>query len=332
MNNTIIQQGAFTSSGSNVFIGLDSGIDWITVHNLTQGSTNQTTAVGVKYFWQKEMGNGTTWVTYKSNATNAANLEQYIVNGGVTYYDTSIQTPSALNSTITAISNATPPVVTNTGNNGLVPGSVVRLINVAGGQQLGGFDFTVGFNTLSATTFSLDYMSTIVAATTGSWRVIPFNPIFYPVNRFITKITQASQAVVTLSVTHGYQVGQVVRMVVPAEYGMVEMDGLEATITAINTTATTGNTITLDINSSSFTPFAFPLTAAVPFTPAEVVPVGMDTGFALAQSPVVDILSDATENIASMGVILTGGAGFPGGADDDVMVWVAGKSFQTDLF
>ena len=328
MDNTIMQQGRFTSTGAAVTLQLRADLDWLKVYNITQGAASQTTAVGVKYYWQRGFPAGAKWTTFKSSAANAADLEQYLTTNGFTLVDSSVQTPGLLNATITAISNAAIPVVSNSGTNGLSAGDVVRLINVAGAQQLGGFDFTVGYNTLTTGTFSLDYMSQIVAGTTGSWRKINFDPIFYPRRRFITKITKAASAVVTLSVTHGYKVGQLVRMVVPAAFGMIEMDGLQATITAINTTTTSGNTITINVDSTAFTTFAFPLTADVPFTPAEVVPMGEDTASALTAG--VDILTDATLDVSYIGIKLTGGVNNPAGAAEDVIYWVSGKSFSVD--
>lgn len=328
MDNTIIQQGRFTSDGTTKTLQIRSDLDWMMVYNTTIGAASQTTAVGVKYYWQRGFPAGAKWTTFKSNAANAANLEQYLTSNGFTLVDSSVQTPGVLNATITAVSNAAIPVVTNTGTNGLAAGDVVRIINVASAQQLGGYDFTVGYNTLSTTTFSLDYMAQIVAGTTGSWRKINFNPLYYPRRRFITKITQAAQAVITMSVTHGYTVGQLVRFVVPAAFGMVEMNGLQGTIVAINTTTTSGNTITVDIDSSAFTAFAFPLSAAVPFSPALVVPVGEDSAEALSAD--VNTLDDATINTGYIGITLTGGANNPGGASNDVLYWVAGKSFSVD--
>lgn len=328
MDGTIIQQGRFTSNGSARTLQIRSDVDWLKVYNTTVAAANQTTAVGVSYMWLRGFPAGAQWEHLKSNAAAAANLDQYLTSGGFTLVDSSVQAPGVLNSTITAVSNAAIPVVTNSGTNGLVAGDVVRLINIAGAQQLGGFDFTVGYNTLSTTTFSLDYMSQIVAGTTGAWRKINFDPLFYPRRRFITKITQASSAVVTLSVTHGYKVGQLVRFVVPAAYGMVEMDGLQGTITAIDTTTTTGNSITVNIDSSAFTTFAFPVTGDYPFTAAEVIPVGEDTAQALSAG--VDILSDATLNTGYIGIQLAAGANSPAGQNNDVIYWIAGKSFSVD--
>ncbi len=320
---TLITTGSFTSDGANKALQFPQGVSWIEVRNLTQEAASQTTAVGVKYYWQEDgFAAGSKEVTFKTNAANAANLVQYITSNGFTLVDTSSQAYGALQSTITAISNAAIPVVSNSGTNGLVPGNIVRLFNVAGAQQLGGIDFTVGYNTLTSGTFSLDYMAQIVAGTTGSWRLVKYDPVFYPSSRVITKISKATQAVVTLSVTHGYKVGQQIRFNVAPEFGMVEMDGRQATIVAINTTTTSGNTITVDIDSSAFTTFAWPLSAANEFTPALVVPVGQNSAESISLG--VDLLSDATLNQSYVGLILTGGADCPGGATSDVMAWRAG--------
>lgn len=324
MAGTIIQQGNFTSDATDKTIRLVSGVDWMEVYNYTVASGAQTTAVGVEYYWQRGFGDGEGIERKKSNAANAANLTALLTSGGFTYVDSSANPNDTLHTDITAVSAAAIPVVTATAAHGLAAGSVVRLFNVAGAQQLGGMDFTVGHNTNGANTYSLDYMSQIVAGTTGSYRRIKYDPLYYPRHRSITKITQAASAVVTMSVTHGYKVGQEVRFVVPAEYGMVEMDGLLGTITAIDTTVTTGNSITVDINSSAFTAFAFPLTAVSPFSPALVVPVGMDTAEAISQA--VEISSDATDNDGYIGMLLEAGVDGPAGDTADVIYWRAGVS------
>lgn len=325
MDNTIIQQGRFTSTGAAKTLAIRSDVDWMYTFNYTQSLAATAGSDQTIYcYWQRGMA-ANTGLTYTKTVTTLALVPRQLT-AGFTLIDSSSNPVGALNATTTAISNAAIPVVSNSGTNGLLAGDVVRIINTTGAQQLGGFDFTVGHNTLTSGTFSLDYMSQIVAGTTGSWRKISFDPLYYPRSRYITKITKASSAVVTLSVTHGYKVGQQVRFTVPAAYGMTQMDGLQGTITAIDTTATTGNTITVDIDSSAFTTFAFPLTAAVPFSPAVVVPIGEDTAQAISSG--VDLLNDATINTGYIGIQLAGGAGSPAGANNDVIYWVAGKSFS----
>lgn len=317
MASTIIQSGSFTSDGTAKLLNIRSDLDWMEVVNYTQAATQQATGRGVKFEWYRGMASDTGLEYKKTNSTDALNLVT-LTSGGFTLLNTSSQTPGALTSTITAVSNAAIPVVTNSGTNGLTAGDVVRLIDITGAQQLGGMDFTVGINTLSATTFSLDYMAQIVAGTTGSWRKINFDPQFYPARRFITAISQATSAVIKLSVTHGFTAGQAVRINVPSAYAMTQIDGLVGNITAVSTA---NNTITVDIDSSAFTAFSFPLTAAVPFTQATVVPIGET-----ANSTYANTLDDATDNISYIGMKLAGGAQSPAGSASDVIYWKAGKS------
>src|SRR5690606_1375812 len=103
---------------------------------------------------------------------------------------------------------------------------------------------------------------------------------------------------------------------------------LKASIVAINEADADGitNTITIDIDTTGFTAFAFPLTAAPGSTPAQVVPMGENTAQALALG--ADILGDATRNDAVFGIQLVAGTGSPAGVANDVIYWVAGKSFK----
>lgn len=336
---TTTLQGNFKSTGGNIFIPLESGVDWMRVINLSEAAlTNQTVQVGVEFYWQRGFPFDTTYSYYKSNAANADNLIFFNTAGGFTPIDTSTNTIGDLNNGSTGISNvsaANPPVVTVGSTGGMEAGSVVRIYNVVGAQQLGGLDFTVGNGTFSGTTFSLDYMPAIAAAAApgagASFRVINFDPIFYPRRRYITKIVRGSTTTVSLSVTHQYQVGQAVRFVVPAAYGMTQINGLLGTIVAIDTsvTAVTGNTITVNIDSNGFSPFVFPVTSIHPFSPAEVVPVGEDTGVALSLG--ANILADATINTAATGMLLTGGVDMPGGPSGGFsMFWQAGTVFSTN--
>jgi hypothetical protein len=184
--------------------------------------------------------------------------------------------------------------------------------------------------------FELSYMAQIANANpgAGTFRRIPFNPYFYPSTRYITKIGQETNAVVTLSVTHQFTVGQVVRFVVPTvtslAFGMTELDGLQATIIAINDPDADGvtNTITVDIDTTGFSAFAFPLTTAPGFTPAQVVPMGENTAEAIQLN--ANILGDATINTGFFGLTLQAGANSPAGVATDVIYWLAGKSFSVN--
>lgn len=209
-------QGKFTSTGDSQTLNIRSGVDWIKVLNYTDNT---------QYFWQVGMAAGVGKIT-AANGTTAS------LGAGLGFYpiDTSLNVPGA-SVVLTAISAAAIPVVSTGNTGGLANGDIVRLYNVTNGVQLNSIDFTIG-GLIANTSFTLAYMSQIVAANAGTFRRIPYNPIFYPRNRYIVSISQAVEAVVVLTVTHGYKVGQVVSFVVPsvggsaASYGMTEINGL----------------------------------------------------------------------------------------------------------
>ena len=159
------------------------------------------------------------------------------------------------------------------------------------------------------------------AATGGSYRIVKWDPIFYPRWRFIANITQAASAVITTTVSHLFTVGQVVRFTIPAVYDMVELDGLQGSITDI-----TAGTITVDIDTTAFTAFSFALPADVPFSPAIISPIGEDVS--VARDAARDELGDSIRNVAYIGIDLGAGNTSPSGNANDVIYWVAGKSFQ----
>lgn len=332
-------QGTFTSTGTAKILQIRQDVDWMYVYNTTIAAANQTTAIGVKYYWQRGFAQGAMWAMFKSNAAAAANLDQFLTTGGFTLVNNTLNVPGP-SIDLSAISNATPPVVSTADTSGLSNGDIVRIFNTTGAQQLGGLDFTIGAISTN-TSFTLAYMRAIVAATDGTFRRIPYDPYFYPPTRLITKIVKGSSAspalsdsvaVVTLSVTHAFTVGQVIRFIIPtvtsAAYGMTQLNNVQATIVAINQPDANSvtNTITVDVDVSSFGTFAWPLTADPVHTPAQVVPVGENTAQALASG--TDILGDSERNIGFLGISLAGGASSPGGATGNIMYWVAGKSFS----
>ena len=322
-DNTIIQQGSFVSTGAAVTIPLRSSVDWMHTWNYTQMGAGAATAT--EFLWQRGMPTG--GGLYYFHAAGNAILSSGIVAApaGFTYVDSSVSSlgvPVA----VTNVTAALPPLVLTGNTQGMVTndGHVIRLYNIVGGQQFGGIDYSIGA-VVNNTSIALAYSSQPIAATTGFYRIIASSPtagLFYPRRRVATIITQAAQAVVTTSVQHGFVVGEEVRFKIPAAYGMIELDGLTGTIVAIDAAVgPTHNTLTVNIDTTGFTPFAFPLTAAAPFTPAEVFPIGEDPTY-------TNLLDDATNNTGYIGMVLAGGATGPSGANADVIYWQAGKSFN----
>lgn len=340
-------QGNFVSTGASVSLPIPTGVDWMWVYNQTQ-----LVAAGggqlVQAYWQRAIPIGSAAnlsIQYtKTAVTGALVPAAFAANAGFFLYDTSINIPGA-NVLYTDISGATPPVVTSNDIRGLANGDIVRMQSGVGAQQVGGIDYTIGNLTPgggNTGTFELSYAAGIAAAATPGaaafYRRIPYSPYFYPRNRTIAKIevdpNNSAQAIVTLLVTNDFTVGQKIRFVLPkvgnssVYFGMTQLNGIEATIVAVGAADVDGitNTITVDVDVSTFTAFAWPLTTSGRFTPPQVVPVGENTAEALLLN--TNILGDSTINEATFGMLLTGGANGPAGVADDVIYWVAGKSFN----
>ncbi len=339
-------QGSFTSTGLPTTLQIRSGVDYIWVKNMTTLAAGGA-GTGVEYYWQLGMTQGTGIEYIKTAVTNAIAPTVMAAPTGFFLIDSSVNLPAASTALTGITANGggynSPQVLTGN-TNGLpvtavaganIPAGVIRIFNTVGATQLAGMDFSVA-NVVANTSMDLIYMPTIAAANpgAGTYRVIPFDPLYYPTRRYITKISQAAQAIVTLSVTHGYTVGQVVRFIIPAvtglAYGMTQLDGVQATIVAVGQADTNGstNTITINVDTTGFGAFALPLTGVVGHTPAQVVPMGENTAQALTSG--VNILGDSTTNTGYIGIMLQAGTNSPAGVAGDVIYWVAGKSFNVD--
>lgn len=327
--NTLVQQGRFVATGNNVFIPLRGGVDSMEVINFTQWGAAAAGATGVKFEWYNFQANGGGF-EYQNEAGTNRLLAQILTTGGFTFVDTS--NPSTIyapqNTTVTAISTATPPIVSLTSTAGLVSGQTVIFNNIAGAPQFSGIPFTID-TIVANTSFRLPYAPTLaVAGTTANF--YPYNysptivyPNFRPSLNYITAITAGSPTVIKLSMSVQYVVGQTVRIDNPdSKNGMPQINNLSGTITAVNTT---NNTISVNIDSTGFTAFAFPAAGAYPFTPATVTPFGEGQN-ALISNP--NLLDDSVVNNAQIGMVLFAGVNGPAGQANDVIYWKAFKSFN----
>lgn len=307
--------GQFTSDATDEIIDLNPNHNILSVDlaNITKfGSTAASTEVMTAH-WELGYTNG--WALTQLKTSGAATLQIPTMSTtlGISVLDTSDQTPGPLVATGTAINRASPAVVSDASTTTLTANStVVRMLNTTGMLQIAGMDFTVGAVNAGAD-FALRYLNNSgfgSDATNADWRIIPFDPQFYPRRRFVTAITQASSAVITLSVAHDFTVGEKVRIFNPdSNFGMGQIHNQLGTISAVATGST--NTITVDIDSSAYTAFAFPTSAiaAGGITFAQVVPVG-DSG---------TVLTGATNNVSAKRVLIESNAL---GATSDVMRYI----------
>ncbi len=292
--------GTFTSDGAVRNIVLPSGYTDFKLINITDiGSAAAATPV-MRAQGTSSMSAGSAYYSLKTNGAATNQIESTTATGGFTFVDDSASVPLSAAVAITAITNATPPVVSTASTAGLSTSDIVRVYGTTGQLNIAGLDFTID-TIVANTSFNLAFMvAPGAAATAGFWRRVPFDARYYPRRRIITSISKATSAVIVMSVTHGYTVGQKVRFIVPSAFGMTEMNNLLGTVTAINTTT---NSITVDIDSTAFTTFAFPssATAALGVTFAQVVPVG-EAAINSVSQPYGNLLDDATDNVSFRGV------------------------------
>ena len=79
---------------------------------------------------------------------------------------------------------------------------------------------------------------------------------FYPSLNVPINVTQGYPSIVQLLIPVNYVVNQFISLRIPPEFGMIQANGKTAKIMAVNTGA---NTITLDLDTSSFDAFVFPI-------------------------------------------------------------------------
>lgn len=313
--NQSIVRGTFTSDGTSEQIVVPWLPSFFKVRNITQfGSTSASTPVMIAER-TSEMPEASALTYTKTSGSATLDLPTMNLTDGIFFVDTSSQ---ELGSEITgtAITNADPAVATAT-SHGLIVGDRIRIYNSTGMLQIAGMEFTVT-DVPTSDTFTLgtlDASGFSSAATAFTVRTIP-DPLYFPPFFWITNISQASNAVVQLSTAsstvNNFGVDQEIRLIVPSEFGMTQADNQRATIVSRNNT---NGTITLDLDTSSFTAFAFPssATAAAGVSFPQVIPFGTVS---------TDIQNPVT-NQANFQVRLGTNAI---GDNNDVMEWVASLS------
>lgn len=332
---TIVTQGTFTQPATAVTqtIPLPSGCDYFVTTNLTQMATTQGTGRVVRGEWYGgglfNDNDGLRWK--KTNSTSAINIDNFstsTASNGFTYVSSFPAPQAAL--TGTAITNASPAVasVTNTYSEG----DQVTIYNAVLMQQISGMTFTISSVSGSAfTLLGLDASGFADAATAFTVRrVAPSLPVA-PQFLYVTGITQATQAVVTVSQAHNYQIGQAVEFSIPGSFGMVQLNNNNQPqskppiITAVGT-----YTITINVNTTGYTAFAFPLSSGSPTTQlfATVAPAGQQATFnpiTLVQTGYNVLQVPFHSSLFIPYMMLPAGAQSPGGSASDVIAYQAYK-------
>ena len=291
----------------------------------------------IEWFWQRSMSQGTAkGVRQTSDPANPAMIANFLAADGITTYDTA-NPPLFAALTATAITGLAGTFIVSMANTGTIAiGDYVRLYATTGELQIAGYSFQVTSVTTNVS-ITLGYMASsgiTFAANATAAQVIKFIPNrMYPRWRYIANITQAAQAVVFFTERNDFTPGEIVSFRVSPDFGMDEINNRQARVLSVVNSGTVSS-ITLDLDTSGFTAFTFPTSAAAALgvSPAVCVPsssgVVPDAGSAtMPQQPPGTNLRDAFDN-RNTRVIHCGGAMFTDGSIDDVWEWRAYKYDQ----
>jgi len=100
------------------------------------------------------------------------------------------------------------------------------------------------------------------------WYANP-DPRYQPAMRLISSITKANPCVVETSFDHDYVTGLIVRLYVPKNFGMFQIDKQVGEITVLSPT-----TFSININSTHYDSFLAPASPPYYHKTATVIPVG----------------------------------------------------------
>lgn len=326
---TIIDGGSFTSAGVGVRISVPSSADYFVTKNITKLSAAAPTGCIMGEWFGSKFGSGQTanndgirWRKAGSAAVLVDSFATATASNGFTYVTDSPFVEAQAANAITNISLADPAVVTQT--NTYVENDIIRIYNTTGMLQIAGMPFQI--STVTSSNYELlglDASGFAAVATAGNTRRLSPTQAVDPEFLYITAISQATSAVIRTSVdpTNFYAAGMKIRLSVPAAFGMSEIDGLEGVITA---TSSAAYTLTVDIDSSTFTAFSFPTSANAQSSQrfATLAPAGASTTenqITSAQTGYNFTLQPFRTGQFTPYMYLAAGASSPAGASNDVI-------------
>lgn len=297
--------------------------DWVFVKDTTNWGAQSTAANPIYSEWFSSMALGS-YLALGQPSSTGSGVTTYAsqgTSGGFTFIDQT-NPPTFTKVSVTAVNGTT--FVVSTGNTaGLAVGDLVRLINITGAQQISGSTLYQITAISANTSITLGYAAsaasaglTVVSGTTGFYQKV-YPSQFLPNTMTVAYITQASQAVVYFFRQNPYVVGQLVDFQIPTPYGMTQLSNLTgksgsgpfttnpagaARVLSVTNSATVSS-ITIDVDTTGFTAFQYPTSAAFAngASPAVCIPAGsgvipLGGSATIPASPPGTTLADAFDN------------------------------------
>lgn len=353
----MIGGGKFTLTTANIASGVNVELqslnppDFVIAKAIT-GWGEASDAQAIEWWWERSMGNGyANGILQASEGSNPqlpAMTAYRLPRTGTTAvdaiscYDTS-NPPTFSALATTAISGIAGTFIVTMADTGTIAvGDYVRLYSTTGELQIAGYTFQVTAVTAN-TSITLGYMASsgiTFAADASAGQVVKYIPNrMYPRWNYIANITKAAQAVVYFTSKNDYTVGEIVSFRVSSDFGMQQINNKAARVLSVTNSATVSS-ITLDLDTTGYTTFAFPTSAvaAAGVSPAVTVPsssgvIPDSTGSATnPQQPPGTNLLDSFDN-RNVRIIRFGAALWAVSAhtpdNNDVWMW---QAYKYDLY
>jgi hypothetical protein len=297
--------------------------DWVFVKDTTNWGAQSTAANPIYSEWFSSMAAGSYLALGQpsSTTTGVTTYASQGSSGGFTFIDQT-NPPTYSKVAVTTVNGTTFVVATGT-TTGINVGDMVRLINITGGQQISGPNLYQVTAVSAGVSITLGYAASAASAglsvsnaTTGYYQKV-YPGQFLPNTLPVAYITQASQAIVYFFRQNPYIVGQIVDFQIPTPYGMTQLSNLTANagsgpfssnpaggarVLSV-TNSSTVSSITIDINTTGFTAFQYPTSAAFAggASPAVCMPAGsgvipLNGSATIPASPPGTSLADAFDN------------------------------------
>lgn len=320
----------FRSLGSTHSFGLVGRVDEVQTINLTKMKDLGKDACN--FYWERGMEFGTSLKVTRSGGGNNKEITQ---TGKFNFWQRDVNPRLEENPVAyTGYSASQNPVVSFNANDNpeILNGDVVRLASANHPTALGGIDFQITNVDHSAGTFTIEptlAQSPGAAAGAGTFTRQNWLRTFAPPYSFIADIDRSNPLKIYLTTTPEYSIGQELTIHMSPNNGASELNNVTGTITDIMDNELA---IEMDIDATNVSRFFFPArNAPKRYTPAYVVPAGMNTVKALAEE--INPSGGATKRTASLNevpggeIVLGGGVNTDplGEEDDNILIKVTKK-------
>lgn len=346
---SFIGTGTYVNAASALptTVALSDKPDYFMVRDITNyGAASNAAGLIEAWTYPNTMAAGSYRGTGMTNAAATSNTFYGLTGttNGFTFIN-SASPPTFTALAATAI-NTTTWVISMASTAGLAVGDIVRVTVATGCVEIGGYTGQITALTANVS-ITLGYIATAVTAggtystnaTTSSIRkIIP--SLFSPSNKRVMYISQATQAKVYFASPNPYSPGEALDFSIPTQYGMIEMSYLTgksrgpARVLVVTNTASESS-VTLDLDTTGFTPFTLPVTATFKSgnSPAICVPAGslvvpLNGSATVPQSPPGTNLLDAFDNLNQYYMYIGSSVV---GANSATMQWTAWKADYGNL-